>query len=213
MRQIQINRLEMFEATNLYLDQNAAIWSAIPILSRYKNSFTQTIEGIKRSALDQDASQIALGGTIRELKQVIADKMDILDDVLEAYADDTENAELLAQASNSRSDYFRLSHEDFETKTKNVIGLLESHVDSMVDYGVSVEQIEDAKVSFNLFQDKRGKPRGYQIASRVATQNLEDLFEEGNVLLQKLDKVIARFRRSNVMFFNGYQAARYIVKD
>ncbi len=213
MQQSQINRLEMFEATNLYLDHNAAIWNAIPILTKYKTALNQVIEGIKQNALDQDSAQITIGGSIRELKQVIADKMDILDDSLEAYADDMNDSELLAQASNSKSDYFRLSHEEFETKTKNVIGLLEKNVDAMADYGMTVEQIEDVKTNFNSFQEKRGMPRAYQIASRIATQSLEELFEEGNKALTRLDKVMSRFRRSNVTFYIGYEAARHIVKS
>ncbi|WP_109831082.1 hypothetical protein [Reichenbachiella versicolor] len=203
----------MFEATNLYLDHNAAIWNAIPILTKYKTALNQVIEGIKQNALDQDSAQITIGGSIRELKQVIADKMDILDDSLEAYADDMNDSELLAQASNSKSDYFRLSHEEFETKTKNVIGLLEKNVDAMADYGMTVEQIEDVKTNFNSFQEKRGMPRAYQIASRIATQSLEELFEEGNKALTRLDKVMSRFRRSNVTFYIGYEAARHIVKS
>jgi hypothetical protein len=37
--------------------------------------------------------------------------------------------------------------------------------------------------------------------------------DEGDKALEKLDRVMKRFKRSNSTFFNGYQAARTIVDD
>lgn len=211
MNQKQINQLEMFQSTDDYLNANTAIWSSIPIITQYKNQVSQVVDAIRTSAQDQEAAQVFIGGSLLQVKHLIAEKMDILDDVLEAYADDNEDAELLSKASNSKTDYLRLPHGDFEVKTKNVIDLLETYVDQMQDYGITATQIDDVKLSFSVFQDKRGKPRSYQIASRVATQNLEKLFGEGKTALIKLDRVMKRFKRSNSTLYNGYQAARTVV--
>ncbi|SMD34011.1 hypothetical protein SAMN04488029_1792 [Reichenbachiella faecimaris] len=213
MTKEQINRLEMAQATNAYLDTHAAVWSAIPIISNYKTTLIQAIQGIQTASLVQESSQVFIGGSLRELKYQIAQKMDILDDLLEAFAADTANAELLSLSSNSASDYFRLSHEDFEIKTKNVIDLLETNLEDMTDYGMSAEQIEEVKTSFAVFQDKRGVPRSYQIQSRMATDDLASLFDEVNKTLSRMDNVLKRFKRANPSFFTGYQAARHIVKD
>ncbi|SMD32753.1 hypothetical protein SAMN04488029_1104 [Reichenbachiella faecimaris] len=213
MTREQINRLEMAQATNAYLDANAAVWSAIPIISNYKTTLIQAIQGIQEASLKQESSQVFISASLRELKQQIAQKMDILDDILEAYAADTENAELLSKSSNSASDYFRLANEDFEIKTKNVIDLLDGHVAEMADYGMSADQIEEVKTSFAIFQDKRGVPRSYQIQSRMATEDLAALFDEVNKTLARLDNVLKRFKRSNPAFYVGYDAARHIVKN
>lgn len=213
MKQSQINRLEMMQATNMYLNSNTVIWSVIPIVTTYKNELTQVIQSIRSNAKDQEASQVFIGSSVRQLKIYIAEKMDILDDVLEAYADDTANAELLVQASNSMSDYLRLPNEEFEVKTKHVIQLLETHVDGMADYGLTQNQIDDVKLTFGSFQDKRNKPRSYQIASRVATQSISDLLTEGVSVLEKLDRVMKRFKRSNATFYLGYLAARTVIDD
>lgn len=213
MNQRQINRLEMMQATNTFLDTHTAIWSVIPIVTTYKNMLSHVIDEIRHSASDQDAAQVFIGANLQQIKIQVAEKMDILDDVLEAYAEDTANAELLAQADNSMSDYLRLPHEDFETKTRNVIDLLETYVASMADYGLTQDQIDDVKLTFGSFQDKRGKPRSFKIASRTATQSIEDLMTEGTNALSKLDRVIKRFKRSNTAFYNGYMAARTVVDD
>lgn len=211
MRQVQINRLEMFSATNDYLDSHNAIWSAIPILGNYKNELSIRIIAIKEAALAQDAAQVFIGKSIRDNKAQIAEKMDALDDILEAYADDTGNAELRTQAANNYSDYLRLPHEEFEVKVQNIISLLETHTPDTADYGMTPAQVEDVKLQFNEFQSQRGKPRSYKIASKVATQNIEDLFEEADDFVKKLDMVMKRFKRSNTTFYNGYLASRVIV--
>jgi len=213
MNKRQINKLEMMETTNTFLDGNTAIWSTIPIVSTYKNELSQTIDDIKTAAMDQDAAQVFISSSLQQLKITIAEKMDILDDILEAYAEDTANDELRVQADNSKSDYIRLTNEAFETKVKNVISLLETHVTDMADYGFTQSQIDDAKLSFDTYQDKRGVPRSYKVASRQATQSIEDLVSQGDDALVKLDRVMKRFKRSNATFYTGYEAARTIVDD
>ncbi|MEP4095758.1 hypothetical protein [Reichenbachiella sp.] len=213
MNQNQINQLEMFQSTDDYLNTYTAVWSVVPIASQYKTNLSQVIDAIRSSAQDQEAAQVFIGSSMQQMKHQIADKLDILDDVLEAYADDIEDAELLVKASNSKSDYLRLSYEDFEVKSKNTIDLLETHVEQMKDYGLSTDQIDDAKLSLGMYQDKRGKPRSYRIASRVATQSLKDQFSEGKMAITRLDRVMKRFKRSNASFYNGYLAARTVVND
>lgn len=213
MKQEQINRLEMMQATDAFLDANTAIWNPIPIIASYKTGLSQIIESIRSSAEDQEAAQVFIGSSLQQLKLRLAEKMDILDDALEAYADDTDNADLLSRSSNSRSDYLRLPHEDFETKTRNMIDLLESNVADMSDYGFTQDQIDDVKLSLNLFQNRRGKPRSYQIASRVATTDIEELMREATVVLDKIDRVMKRFKRTNSIFYNGYLAARTIINS
>ena len=213
MRQNQINRLEMYQATNDYLDAQNAVWSAIPIIGNYKNQLSGIITSVKDAAADQADAQIFIGKSINALKRQIASKLDMLDDILEAYALDNDNAELAQQASNSTTDYYSLSHEDFEIKAKQVVGLLETHLAAMADYGMTAEQIEDAKLDVDEFLAKRGKPRAYQVASRVATQDIDQLFKDGTAVTEKLDRVLKRFKRANASFYNGYIAARKVVKD
>lgn len=213
MTREQINQRVMAGATNTFLDSHVAVWTPIPIVSNYKTTLVQAIEGIDTAAQLQESSQVYIGSSIRDLKWQIAQKMDILDDSLEAFAADTENVELLAKADNSATDYFRLSHEEFEIKTKNVIDLLDVHVASMTDYGMSPAQIEEVRTSFTAFQDKRDVPRSYQIQSRMATTDLEALFEEMNKALDRLDNVLKRFKRSDPSFYQGYSAARTIVHN
>ena len=74
------------------------------------------------------------------------------------------------------------------------------------------EQVSDLKNSFDLFQSLQGKPRQFRIAEKQATIGLEDLFTNAtDILNNKIDKLMTRFKRSNTNFYNGYLAARVIV--
>lgn len=213
MNQNQINRLEMLEATNAYLDEKAAVYSAIPVIINYKNDLVNLILAIREAAQKQDEAQVFIGQSKNQLKRLISEKMDILDDTAEAYAADTENAELLSMVSNTMTSYYQLPNEAFETKVKSVIEVMETHVKAMKDYGMTKGMIDDVKLQFDLFGELRGKPRAYRVASRIATQDLEGLFKDAITITQKLDNVMKRFKRSNVSFYNGYLAARTVVDN
>jgi len=213
MNQQQINRLEMYRATNDYLDAQNALWSAIPIIGTYKNQLSALIAGIEEAASSQAGAQVFIGKSVAALKKLMAEKLDLLDDILEAYAADVGNAELEQQASNSKTDYLSLPNEDFEIKSKQMIALLEQHMEAMADYGMTSAQVDDIKQDMDQFLASRGKPRAYQVASRAATKDMEALFKEGTAITEKLDKVLSRFKRANASFHNGYTAARKVVND
>ena len=203
----------MLGATSAYLNEKTAVYSAIPIIVNYKNDLVNLIIAIKAAAKKQDEAQVFVGQSKNELKRLISEKMDILDDTAEAYAEDTGNAELLATVGNTMSNYYQLPNETFVTKVKNVIEIMETHVEAMADYGMRQEMIDDVKLQFDLFEEVRGKPRAYRVASRIATQDLEGLFKEAITITKKLDNVMKRFKRSNASFYNGYLAARTVVDN
>ena len=213
MNQDQINRLEMYQTTLDYLDAHNAVWNAVPIIGKYKNALSAINTSIKTAAAEQADARVFIGKSLSALKKTIAAKMDILDDMLEAYAVDTDNPELTQQADNSTTDYFGLPNEDFEIKVKQVIGLLETNLEAMADYGMSEEQLKDVKADYDQFLVLRGKPRSYQVASSAATQDIATLFREGTVSTEKLDRVMKRYKRANTNFYNGYVAARRVVDN
>ena len=203
----------MLVASNKYLDKKTSVYNTIPVIVRYKNDLTYIIDSIRAAAQDQDAAQVFISESKDQLKRLVAEKMDILDDTVEAYAEDVGDTELASIVSNSMSNYYRLPDERFETKVKNVIAAIETHFKAMADYGMTQEMLDDVKLQFDLFSEARGKPRAYKVESRIATQDLETLFKEATTVIEKLDKVIKRFKRSNAPFYNGYLAARTLVDN
>ena len=213
MNQSQNNRLAMFESTNSFLAQNQSVWYSIPIVRTFKTELAGNIDSIKVYAGKQEASQVFISKSLSDQKMLIAEKMAIIDDSVEVYAEDTGNAELLVQTTNSKSDYYKLPNEEFEIKVTNVIEVVENVLPSLANYGITTVELGIVKEEFNDFQEKRGKPRSYRISSRVATQELKELFDASLSLLSKLDKILKRYKLTNPAFHNGYLAARKTINN
>jgi hypothetical protein len=214
MNQNQINRSQMLDAVKAYLDRNASIWSMIPIIGilvSQVNDFIVAITGHKDA---QNAAQVFIHKNKKQQKLAAAEKADILNDTLEAYAGDAEDAELEYKAAKSYSDLYKLRNDDFKTVITETIALLEEKLTDLADYGVSEPQITDLKNSFNNFLVLNGQPRQYRISSVVATESLKEMFTQSSDLLtKKLDKVMKRFKNADPKFYKGYLAARVVVDN
>ncbi len=212
MDQRQINRLEMYDAVQTYLNTNTNTWNSVPILVGFKNELDNLLTDIRKAQQDQEASRIYLGGNKTTQKRFVSEKADILNDALEAYASLNDLAELEQKAAKSFSHLYNLRNQDFITVINETIVLLEQHLDNLTEYGVSADQITDLKNTMDRFLELSGQPRQYRIAGRQATTTLSDTFDQAaDLLSNKMDKVMKRFKRTDASFYTGYLAARNIV--
>lgn len=212
MDQRQINRLEMYQAVNTYLDANTAAWNGVPILVTLKNELDTYLVNIQTQQKGQEAARVYLGVNKTTQKRFVAEKADILNDALETYAAINNLAELEQKAAKTFTDLYSTRNQDFITILSETITLLEQQLENLTDYGVTADQITDLKNSMDQFLALNGQPRQYRIAEKQATLQMEDLFEQTTTLLNnKIDKVMKRFKNANNDFYNGYVSARTIV--
>lgn len=213
MNKSQINKKEMYDTVLSFLDYNATLWASISKVGEFKNQFHGVVVQINNAQYAQQQSQVYLGKNKTQLKSVVAEKADILNDSLEAMALVTGNAKLETQMAATYSDLFRMRNADFVPAIKAIIDATENYMEVLsAEYGVTAEQVEGLKTDYNEFLSIYGLPRAYRVASTQATKDLELLFDEANTILEnKLDKVMSIFKRRDPGFYNGYLAARVIV--
>ena len=212
MTKRQIERKEMQEAVSTFLDTHAEIWNTIPKIAEFKNQLDELNTQIEETHTEQQNAQVFLGKNKTQLKLLIAQKADMINDIIEAYASLEGDAILEQKMADSASTLFRLRNQDFIQKIKDIIQEADKHLANLKDYGLHMDQINDLKADFDGFLSLNGEPRMYRIASSQATKDLEELFDSVRELLDKqLDKVIKIFRTRNANFYNGYLAARMIV--
>jgi hypothetical protein len=214
MTQAQINRGQMIDAVITFMNKNTAKWSTIAIIGMLMSKLNELFEAITEHKEAQNSAKVFIHKNKNEQKRIVADKADILNDTLAAYADIEENAELEYKADKSSSDLYKLRNEDFKTVITETITLLEGNLNNMADYGMTEPQITDLKTSFDNFLVMNGQPRQYRISSKVATESLKELFSKSSKLLDtKLDKLMKRYKNSDPNFYKGYLAARVIVDN
>lgn len=202
----------MYDTVLSFLDSNSAIWSSILKVGEFKNQFTDVVVQIDTAQYAQKQAQVFLGKNKTQIKSVVAQKADILNDSLEAFAVVTGKSKLEQKMAATFTDLFTLRNADFIPAVKTIVEAAETHLEVLAEYGVSTEQVEDLKTDFDGFLEINGQPRAFRVASVQATKDLELLFAEANEILEnKLDKVMSIFKRRDPGFFNGYQAARVIV--
>ena len=102
----------------------------IGILVSKLNDFIVAISGHKDA---QNAAQVFLHKNKKQQKLVVAEKADILNDALEAYAALEGDAELESKAAKSYSDLYSLRNEDFKTVIAETIALLEEKLTELAD--------------------------------------------------------------------------------
>ncbi|WP_372647384.1 hypothetical protein [Draconibacterium sp.] len=213
MNKNQINKKEMYDTVSSYLDSKSALWVSIPKVGEFKNEFTAVVAQIETVQYAQQEAQVFLGKTKTQIKSVVAQKADILNDTLEAFALVTGDEKLRLQMSTSYSALYKMRNADFAPAVQVIIAAAEANIEELTtEYGVARDQVEDLKTGLNEFLAINGQPRAYKVASVEATKSLELLFDEADEILDnKLDKIISLFKRRDPAFYNGYIAARVIV--
>ncbi|WP_346854139.1 hypothetical protein [uncultured Draconibacterium sp.] len=215
MNKKQINKKEMYDTVVSFLDSNSAVWSSISKVAEFKNQFSDVVIQIDEAQYAQQEAQVFLGKNKTQVKGVIAQKADILNDTIEAFALVTGNTKLERKMAATYSDLNRMRNADFIPAIKAIVTAAEANIEILsAEYGVTVEQVDGLKTDFDGFLTINGQPRIYRVASVQATKDLELLLNEANDILEnKLDKVMSIFKRRDPGFFNGYQAARIIVDN
>lgn len=204
----------MYDTVLSFLDSNSALWSSILKVGEFKNQFTDVVVQIDTAQYAQQQAQVFLGKNKTQIKSVVAQKADILNDSLEAFAVVTGDKKLENKMAASYSELFQMRNADFIPAIKTIVEAAEAHLEVLSEYGITAEQVEDLKTDFDGFLEINGQPRAFRVASVQATKDLELFFSEANDILDnKLDKVMSIFKRRDPGFYNGYQAARVIVDN
>ncbi len=204
----------MYDTVIFFLDNNSALWSSIPKVGEFKNEFSGIVAQISDAQYAQQQAQVFLSKNKTQVKSTVAQKADILNDSLEAFALVTGNDKLASQMATSYSDLNRMRNADFTPAVQAIVAAAEDNLEVLTtEYGVTIEQVDGLKTDLDEFLALNGQPRAYKVASVQATKDLELLFGEAKETLEKLDKVMSIFKRREVNFYNGYQAARVVVDN
>jgi hypothetical protein len=215
MNRKQMNRKQMLESTLSYLDQNPSPWQSIAKIGEVKNQLAAVNASIDDAADQQGDSQLGIGKIKTALKRTICEKADIINDLVEVYALMNDKGELAQKMAENTSDLFKMKNDDMMRRVKLIIGSATEFQEALTtEYGLNSEQISDLQADYDRFQELNGQPREYQIRSSMATNSLEELFEQANgLLVAQLDNLMKIFKRRNTNFYHGYLKARMVVDN
>jgi hypothetical protein len=212
MNKTQTNHMRMFLNTQETLDENTTLWNGIPVLLDVKNKFDELIQRIEEvNEKTQPASKAVTASKTTVLK-ALAQKAVSLAGALQAYAAITGNAKLAGEVKLVQSDFDRARETDVEALVAPVIDNARAELENLADYGVNETMITEAETSLDDFKALIGQPRTIRNKAFAAMSLLEELFDTANDLLKnRLDPLMIRFKYSNTEFYSEYERARTIV--
>ena len=119
---------------------------------------------------------------------------------------------LAAQVEFSKAGLGKLSDDDLETAGKRVATLAKANTAALADHLVTAADVAELEQLTSDFDQIKNQPRT-TIAGRAGeTATLPDLITaETNLLRDRLDKQMTKFRLSHPEFYAGYLSARVIV--
>ncbi len=203
---------DMFVQVQRHLDQSPDKWSAIPAITRYKNTLDENLTAIKAKDLEASGNSKGLTVTKSELKNQLALKIAILCGAMYAYGSEKRDARLTSQVEYSPSSLYKMADMEFAQQVATLIALASDNVSELADQGVSDDQITESSSSLDDFYEMIGKPRTQYIQSNTASMEAAELISATlDLLRDQLDKAMLRYRLMDTAFYEGYERARVLV--
>jgi hypothetical protein len=214
MTQNQENRVTMFGTVSDYMnsDKNKAIWTPMKAAVDTMAELDAGIAAIADKVGKQKAPTTGAAGEKGNVRQDYEAKILEIGDQLASIAAAANDPALAAQVEFSKAGLGKLSDDDLETAGKRVATLAQANMAALADHLVTAADVAELEQLTADFDDIKNKPRT-AIAGRAGeTATLPDLITAAtNLLRDRLDKQMTKFRQSNPEFYAGYQSARVVV--
>ncbi len=202
----------MYLATQETLDKNSTLWNGIPIMLSTKNNFDELIQRIADVNEKTVSNSKAVTVDKNIVLQNLAEKAVGISGILQAYAAFTENVKLAGKVKLVKSDIVRARETDVEALIAPVITEARNELAKLADYGLSEDMIVELETSLDDFKALIGQPRTVRNQAFAAMTLMDELFDAANnVVKNKLDKLMIRFKFTNTEFYSEYERARTIV--
>ena len=214
MTQNQENRVTMFGTVSDYMNSNTnkAIWTPMKAAVETVAEFDAGIEAIAEKTGKQKAPTTGAADAKGNVRHDYEAKILEIGDQLASVAAATNDPALAAQVQFSKAGLGRLSDDDLETAGKRVTALAKANMAALADHLVTAADVAELEQLTADFDAIKNQPRT-AIAGRAGeTATLPDQIAAAtNLLRDRLDKQMTKFRQTNPEFYAGYQSVRVVV--
>jgi hypothetical protein len=208
----QENKISMYFVVEDVCKKSESVWSEMHAFEEAFGLFTECIGEIKETRLIQEGKITGIAETKRKTEKKLIDLAVSIGSAIFAYSNVVGNIELKEKIYYSPSELRNSRDTILRDRCQLIHNEANKYIDSVADYGVSAEGLEEFQILINDFAGLIAKPRN-AIGKRVAsTARLVELFKQGDdILYNRMDKLAEMFRVSNKDFYLSYKNARIIV--
>lgn len=212
MNKIQTSQYRMFIATQETLDANSSLWNMIPIYLSTKNNLDELIQRMGEVNEKTLSNSKAITANKAVTLNNLIGKTLTVSGIMQAYAAITGNLKLAGKVALTKTDITKIKETDVEAVIAPVIKQARKNLSNLADYGLTEDMIVELETSLDDFNVLIGQPRTVRNQAFAAMTLLDELFDAANdVVKNKLDKLMMRFKFTNTLFYSEYERARSIV--
>ena len=172
-------------------------------LENHKAHLKALISEIKKEEEHHFMSKTVRQITNCRLKFEISKDISSMDRMLEAFAQDINDEDLLEDANSNHLDYMMLESDAFENKACSRIALLQKYASQLKTYGLQVEQLAVLREKITLHNNEE-----QSLKNELSSQFYSTKEKETYVLIKKIDPIVAKFKTTHTAFHNSYFCIR-----
>lgn len=212
MNRTQINKIRMYSATNMVLENHAGIISGFPELLEVHSELQQSLGVIdqNRQVQETDTTGLTLEKTV--IRQRVNKLILQFSAALLAYATINKNNELKMKATYKNSDLIHAADPILYDIGFLLLNLARPVQNDIQRFSLSPQDFDDLEQNLNQFKQSIPQKRVATGTSKVSTKNIDLMFKTIDDLLKnKIDILMLHYQFSNPDFYNEYKSARLIV--
>lgn len=212
MNKTQINKLRMFESSNLVLKNHSSIFESLADLVTGQQRLEGGIVQIAQYRQIQETDNSGLTETKSDLRSNLIVKIIQLSAALKSYANVTGDKELKTKAGYAKSKLLQVSDSVLYDIGILLVNLATPLQPALVNYFVTPEKLEELSNLLADFHAAIPQRRVASSMSKVSTSKIGELFDSLSKLLKdEIDVLMMLFEESNPDFYKAYKNARIIV--
>ena len=206
------NVIAMFKTVRTYMNDNAAVWNALPAAVVAVNDLSTGIENLNTAVQEQEDPTEGITLDKAALRDALEDRIREVGDAVYACASATGSNSLAAQVAVTPSELDTMSEQRVDDVATRVFDAGTANLANLADYNVTQVKLDALDQARQDFQDAKSKPRAKISEKAGLTATLPQMIRDvKSILRTRLDKLMTTFRLSNPPFFAGYQSARVVV--
>jgi hypothetical protein len=208
----QINKSRMFGATILVLDNNLALFEAMPELAAAHQQLKEKMTLIDQHRQIQEVNNTGLTKNKRLLREELTTLILRFSAALAASAATKNDVVLITKVNYTLSDLKKSSDRILCDIAVMINGLAAPATADLQKYFVGPDELAKFDRLTNDFKSAIPLKRVATNVSKVSTGNINDIYHEIDSLLKnKVDLLIKPFRFTQPDFFNAYKNGRTLV--
>jgi hypothetical protein len=211
MTKRQHNWTQMLATVLVLLEENVAKFTELPAILTEMTRLREIKAKIEEALKLQTNATAGTSDATAEAKEALLELLHIIRYSLNSLARKTGKAQLRAIVNHTPSQLRHLRISTLLTVAGTVLEEAIPVLSELAVYGVNVETTDSLKVAIEQFSEC-STIGSNSVSKRVgAGASIEDLIDEANdILTEDVDKLLDRFRVTDVSFFNSYNSARKV---